>query len=707
MSSTLKEDKVLTIESDPPPYKEIRADRNIQEIAADKTLERLRVMPSKKKRAAKVDDDGEDAPNPVFTLGQRLDKTKLKRISMLYAVVGQEERQVNELLESCKLNRPEVDYMPGIHDSKGRAYGQNSIGNLPKWIMRIVSGAMYESLDICNAAASILVQLADREQAAVPVLFSRFVHGGREDMQKLLLEQVGKEDTPLNRKWAKKQFNSVINQKSVPADYAIDCPLMRDWAQACKSLGEQLKRFTAFGDVWALAQSLDDKPNKLATFISYVYQRFELQIMLEVMKYCSAQNIQVGVYKYDELLVESDLHNGGVLDQATMQSMISGEDVAVPRKHKTAVTDLRWSPPLVMAGNIILNYNDEQGQWKRRLALFYWENIPDRVPARWRGLKGRRGGGGRGGHAPRTVDDKPDADFWRDIAPPALKHNQRYTESRMNFLARFLHEGSREQGVIPDKGRLTEWTNFVSVYGQYLKELEQGNTKASDDIPLAALRGNGYEVFPPLTGPGAGRGAHKKDRRAYFCVYCPHSKDGSGHQCNPAGICRDGLCWYVNCKNEAHKGAGVLKAHGIVNMRIVTRAEFDRWLIITEEAGSESEPSESLSKSLSESPSVKEWQERVLTLAAAQENTEKIRRATEKMLEANSKAERKAERRRVCQIAGIKDWKALKKKYKEAHKRKGEEQQAQGASSKRSRLSAEAVQERAEKYTSDKNEHNE
>eukprot|EP00808_Paulinella_micropora_P028690 g73655.t1 len=271
--------------------------------------ERLRVMPSKKKRAAKV--DGENAPNPVFTLGQRLDKTKLKRISMLYAVVGQEELQVNELLESCKLNRPEVDYMPGIHDSKGRAYGQNSIGNLPKWIMRIVSGAMYESLDICNAAASILVQLADREQAAVPVLFSRFVHGGREDMQKLLLEQVGKEDNPLNRKWAKKQFNSVINQKSVLADYAIDCPLMRDWAQACKSLGEQLKRFTAFGDVWALVQSLDDKPNKLATFISYVYQRFELQIMLEVMKYCSAQNIQVGVYKYDELLVESDMHKGG------------------------------------------------------------------------------------------------------------------------------------------------------------------------------------------------------------------------------------------------------------------------------------------------------------------------------------------------------------------------------------------------------------
>eukprot|EP00808_Paulinella_micropora_P007983 g35022.t1 len=466
---------------------------------------------------------------------------------------------VNALLESCDHTRNPVEYMPGKHDKKGRAFGEGSIGNVSKWITRLVSGYYYESIDISNAAATILVQLADRERVKVPALFSKYVNGERDSMQKLFLEQVGREDTP-----------------------------------------------------------------------------------------------------------------------ATMQSCITGENVAVPRKNKTAVTHLRWKSPGIMAGNWVMNYNDEQGQWKRRLALFLWLLIPGSVQA---DLKERIAQSELPYLLLRciaryriAVQEKPGAYFWQDIAPEELRQNQKYVESRMNVLARFLHEGSKQHGVIPDKGRLTPWPDFISAYEGYLKEMKQSNAKA-ENIPDSTLHQNGFKVFPPRAGLGVGRGVgYKKDGRVNYCSFCPHIKFQVGHECDPAGVCREGLCWRVNCSDKDHRGAGRGKSFGIVNMRIVPKAEFDQWLLGTAEPGSESEPDESPS----ESPSVREWQERVWALAA-QENTDKIRRATKKMLEANSRAERKAERRRGCRIAGIRNWGALKKKYRRAKKRAKEERQAQGS----------------------------
>ena len=57
------------------------------------------------------------------------------------------------------------------------------------------------------------------------------------------------------------------------------------------------------------------------------------------------------------------------LDQATFQSMVSGEDVSVSIKFKTAKC-FRWTVPGILAGNEVPNYSDNGGSLQRRLVIF-------------------------------------------------------------------------------------------------------------------------------------------------------------------------------------------------------------------------------------------------------------------------------------------------------------------------------------------------
>eukprot|EP00808_Paulinella_micropora_P010907 g12400.t1 len=535
-------------------------------------------MPTK--RPAARENDEEENPKQLFTLGQRMEKKVLKKIYMLENL-NEWELAVKALLGSCDLTRNPVEYMPGKQDKKGRAFGEGSMGNVPKWIMRLVSGYYYESIDISNAAATILVQLADRERAKVPDLFRKYVNGERESMQKLLLEQalyvgVYKYDELLVESNVHKGGERVFT----------GARLASIQAHVKNVLGLDVE----FHSDSYLPTIEDNKK---------LYGPVNLNKLANDTECCRELLVRHG---YENKL----LRRSGL--RSTTPTM-SGENVAVPRKNKTAFTGLRWKIPMIMGGNWVMNYNDEQGQWKRRLALTLWHQTPGKVQSDLKERIARS-------ELPyvllrciaryrMTVQEKPSADFWREIAPDELRQNQKYVESRMNVLARFLHEASKEHGVIPDKGRLTLWEDFISTYEGYLKELKQPSTKA-ENIPHSALRQNDFEVFAPRTGLGAGRGAHKKDGRVNYCVYCPRSKSEVGHECDPTGVCRGGLCRYVNCKNKEHN-AGRLKAYGIVNMRIVPKAEFDQWLNgTTEEAGSESGPSDSLGESFS----VKEWQER-------------------------------------------------------------------------------------------------
>jgi hypothetical protein len=88
-----------------------------------------------------------------------------------------------------------------------------------------------------------------------------------------------------------------------------------------------------------------------------------------------ANNVQAGFgleTVYDKMIwmikeVKHDLR----LDQAELQSMITGEEMAIMRKGLPA-HQIVWNAPGIMAGNELANWADNSGSMSRRLVLFYF-----------------------------------------------------------------------------------------------------------------------------------------------------------------------------------------------------------------------------------------------------------------------------------------------------------------------------------------------
>jgi len=68
------------------------------------------------------------------------------------------------------------------------------------------------------------------------------------------------------------------------------------------------------------------------------------------------------------------------IDQAQLQSMITGEEMSIARKNKTEL-QVVWKTPGVLAGNELANWSDNSGSISRRLILFYFnKRVPNSDP---------------------------------------------------------------------------------------------------------------------------------------------------------------------------------------------------------------------------------------------------------------------------------------------------------------------------------------
>ena len=93
---------------------------------------------------------------------------------------------------------------------------------------------------------------------------------------------------------------------------------------------------------------------------------------------------------YDKLLfIAPEIKADISLSQASFQSMISGEDVNVAIKHKTAVS-VTWEVPGILAGNEVPNWTDNSGSIARRLIIFAFNKKVPRSqldPQLWNKIK--------------------------------------------------------------------------------------------------------------------------------------------------------------------------------------------------------------------------------------------------------------------------------------------------------------------------------
>lgn len=81
---------------------------------------------------------------------------------------------------------------------------------------------------------------------------------------------------------------------------------------------------------------------------------------------------------YNKLIFIAPEIKGDIsLSQATFQSMVSGEDVVVPIKHKKPL-EIEWNVPGAMAGNQNPDYNDNSGSMARRMIIFEFSKKVDK-----------------------------------------------------------------------------------------------------------------------------------------------------------------------------------------------------------------------------------------------------------------------------------------------------------------------------------------
>ena len=75
---------------------------------------------------------------------------------------------------------------------------------------------------------------------------------------------------------------------------------------------------------------------------------------------------------YNKMLwLVKEVKHDFTIDQAQFQSMITGEEMSIQRKNKTAL-QVVWRSPGVLAGNELANWSDNSGSISRRLILFYF-----------------------------------------------------------------------------------------------------------------------------------------------------------------------------------------------------------------------------------------------------------------------------------------------------------------------------------------------
>ena len=183
------------------------------------------------------------------------------------------------------------------------------------------------------------------------------------------------------------------------------------------------------------------------------------------------------------------------LAPTVLQSMISGETVAVPRKNKGKL-DLLWRTHLIFGSNYLPNYDDAAGSISRRLVVFLYETaIETRDPSLKKSIVA--------GELPsiflRCVDayvtylaKYPDKDILT-LMPQKLQDERARTETELDPLRDFVENGSDDYMVRKNVGNTYSWKDFCGHFKVFCKA-KTGRGRTLRDTDRATLGGMGFPV---------------------------------------------------------------------------------------------------------------------------------------------------------------------------------------------------------------------
>jgi phage/plasmid-associated DNA primase len=206
-----------------------------------------------------------------------------------------------------------------------------------------------------------------------------------------------------------------------------------------------------------------------STILKYVVKNFYEPADVGILSNDCADKFPVENLYDKKVFIAMDINQRFSLPQMTFQSMISGEDVSIMRKHKTPLDEL-WKVPGAMAGNEFFGYNDNGGSIGRRIVLFEFMNALTTAQ-----LDNNLAHKSKMEIATilqkcnmayhQAVRDWPRQNIWANL-PQYFHQNRAYLLEQTNSLLEFLNSDL----ITFDNEQYIHKDEFVQAYMNYCKE---------------------------------------------------------------------------------------------------------------------------------------------------------------------------------------------------------------------------------------------
>lgn len=193
------------------------------------------------------------------------------------------------------------------------------------------------------------------------------------------------------------------------------------------------------------------------------------------------------------MFISPEVKGDMALEQAEFQSLVSGEDMSIARKNKTALS-LTWRVPGILAGNEVPNWRDNSGSVLRRLVTWNF--------------------GRQVAEADPHLDEKLDAEMAIILCKCVrayLDFSQKYSDQDIwNVLPRYFHDIQNQvamvtntlqhflasEKVIYGAHLSCPQKMFVSAFNQHCQENNLGRPRFNPDFYAGPFSSRQIEVRP-------------------------------------------------------------------------------------------------------------------------------------------------------------------------------------------------------------------
>lgn len=195
-----------------------------------------------------------------------------------------------------------------------------------------------------------------------------------------------------------------------------------------------------------------------STIVTSVVKRFYNQTDIGVLSNNIEKKFGLSMIADRFIFIAPEIKSDFEMDQAELQSVISGEDVALARKNQVAI-NIKWSTPGIFAGNRIPNWEDNAGSMRRRIVFFQFSKTPKtkdltlerklekEIPMiLWKSAMAYL----------EMAQSNPGIDVW-ELLPKQFIDERDDAVETINSLISFLKSDS----VILGKGNFCEWSVFT------------------------------------------------------------------------------------------------------------------------------------------------------------------------------------------------------------------------------------------------------